>query len=87
MENKARIEIKITDLDSDQTYKLSKDYKFYPDLGWECEFPAAFAETVCQMMNLLGYPGYKKDYIFLEGIDLEEYDDLMSYLNELRENK
>lgn len=87
MEKGCRIEIKITSKDDDNVTKLVKDYNFYPDLGWECEFPAAFAETVCQMMDLLGYSGYKKKYVFLEGVNLEEYDDLIWYLNEMREDK
>lgn len=87
MENGARIEIKITSKDDGNVTKLVKDYNFYPNLGWECGFQAAFAESVCQMMDLLGYSGYKKDYIFLEGVDLEEYDDLIGYLNEMREDK
>ena len=87
MENGARIEIKITSKDDGNVTKLVKDYNFYPDLGWECEFPAAFAKSVCQMMDLLGYPGYKNDYVFLEGIDIEEYDELLCALDELRRNK
>lgn len=87
MEKGARIEIKITSKDDGNVTKLVKDYNFYPDLGWECGFQAAFAESVCQMMDLLGYHGYKKDYIFLEGINLEEYDYLVEYLDELREKK
>lgn len=87
MEKGARIEIKITSKDDGNVTKLVKDYNFYPDLGWECGFQAAFAESVCQMMDLLGYPGYKKDYIFLEGINLEEYDNLVEYLDELRKKK
>lgn len=87
MEKGCRIEIKITSKDDGHITKLVKDCSFYPDLGWECEFPAAFAESVCQMMDLLGYLGYKKDYIFLEGINLEEYDNLVEYLDELREKK
>ena len=87
MEQGARIEIKITSKDDGNVTKLVKDYNFYPDLGWECGFQASFAESVCQMMDLLGYPGYKKDYIFLEGINLEEYDNLVEYLDELREKK
>ena len=87
MEKGARIEIKITSKDDGNVTKLVKDYNFYPDLGWECGFQAAFAESVCQMMDLLGYLGYKKDYIFLEGINLEEYDNLVEYLDELRKKK
>ena len=85
MENGARIEIKITSKDDGNVTKLVKDYNFYPDLGWECSFQAAFAESVCQMMDLLGYCGYKRDYIFLEGVNLEEYDDLVGYLGEARD--
>ena len=84
MEKGARIEIKITSKDDGNVTKLVKDYNFYPDLGWECDFQAAFAESVCQMMDLLGYLGYKKDYIFLEGINLEEYDELVERLDEIR---
>lgn len=87
MENGARIEIKITDKDNGNITKLVKDYNFYPSLGWECEFQASFAETVCQMMNLLGYTGYKKDYVFLEGITLEEYELLEDYLYKIRQNE
>lgn len=87
MENGARIEIKITSKDDGSVTKLVKDYNFYPDLGWECDFQAAFAESVCQMMDLLGYPEYKKDYIFLEGIELEEYDELTECLIKIREKK
>lgn len=87
MENGVRIEIKITDKDDGNITKLVKDYNFYPNLGWECEFQAYFAETVCQMMDLLGYPGYKKDYVFLEGITLEEYDLLEDYLYEIRQKE
>ena len=85
MENGARIEIIITSKDDGNVTKLVKDYNFYPDLGWECGFQAAFAESVCQMMDLLGYCGYKRDYIFLEGVNLEEYDDLVGYLGEARD--
>ena len=87
MENGARIEIKITDKDNGNITKLVKDYNFYPSLGWECEFQASFAETICQMMDCLGYPGYKKNYIFLEGITLEEYDLLEDYLYEIRQKE
>ena len=87
MEKGCRIEIKITSKDDGNVTKLVKDYNFYPDLGWECDFQASFAESICQMMDLLGYSGYKKDYIFLEGVNLEEYDDLIGYLNEMREDK
>ena len=87
MENGARIEIKIISKDDGNVTKLAKDYNFYPDLGWECTFPAAFAESVCQMMDLLGYSGYKKDYIFLEGIELEEYDELIECLSKIRGKK
>ena len=87
MENGARIEIKITSKDDGNVTKLVKDYNFYPDLGWECGFQATFAESVCQMMDLLGYPGYKKGYVFLESIDLEEYDELQAKLDEIRGNK
>lgn len=87
MENGAKIEIKITDKDTGHVTKIEKDYEFYPDLGWECTFPAEFAKLVCQMMDLLGYCGYKKDYVFLEGIDIEEYDSLLGYLDDIRDNK
>lgn len=87
MEKGARIEIKITSKDDGNVTKLVKDYNFYPDLGWECGFQAAFAESVCQMMDLLGYSGYKNDYIFLEGINLEEYDELVERLDEIREKE
>lgn len=87
MEKGCRIEIKITSKDDGHITKLVKDCSFYPDLGWECEFPAAFAESVCQMMDLLGYPGYKKEYIFLEGVDMEEYEELECMLNKMRKDK
>lgn len=87
LEKGARIEIKITDKDDGNITKLVKDYNFYPNLGWECEFQAAFAESVCQMMNMLGYAGYKKEYIFLEGIDIEEYEQLQFALDDIREDK
>lgn len=87
MENGAKIEIKITNKDTGNVTKIEKDCDFYPDLGWECTFPAEFAKSVCQMMDLLGYFGYKKDYVFLEGIDIEEYDSLLGYLDDIRDNK
>lgn len=87
MENGAKIEIKITDLDYNSVARIEKDEKFYSSLGWESSFPAAFAKIVNQMMNLLGYVGYDKDYIFLESVTLEEYDELMGYLQDLRANK
>ena len=63
MENGARIEIKITDKDTGNITKLVKDYNFYPNLGWECEFQASFAETVCQMMDLEEYD-LLEDYLY-----------------------
>lgn len=87
MEKGCRIEIKITSKDDGNVTKLVKDYNFYPDLGWECDFKASFTESICQMMDLLGYPGYKKDYIFLEGVSLDEYEDLEFSLSCIREKK
>ena len=87
MENGAKIEIKITDADDNSVARIEKDEKFYSSFGWESSFPAAFAKLVNQMMNLLAYVGYNTDYVFLESITLEEYDELMGYLQDLRADK
>ena len=56
----------------------------YSDLGWECTFEGNFAKIINKFMGLLGYVSYDKDCIFLESVTLEEYDELLGYLDELR---
>lgn len=85
MENKCRIEIKVTDLDDNTSTSVDKTIQLYPDLGWECTFQGEFASLINKFMNLLGYSDFNKDSIVLESVDLEEYDKLISFLDELRE--
>lgn len=88
MEKGARIEIKITSKDDGNVTKLVKDYNFYPDLGWECEFIGEFSSVLNKFMSLLGYC-YNKDRVFLESVSDDEYDYLIGKLDEYRskENK
>lgn len=85
MDDKVRIKIKVEDLQHQTSTKIDKTIQLYPNLGWECDFPAEFASIINQFMELLGYPSYNKDYIFLESVTLEEYEALEGYLHNLRE--
>lgn len=87
MEGKCRFELKVTDLDYDQTTSVDITTQLYPDLGWEATFEGEFASLINKFMGLLGYGGYKKDTIFLESVTFEEYDALLDFLADLRTDK
>lgn len=87
MENKCRIEIKVTDLPYDTSTSVDKTIQLYPDLGWECTFQEEFASLINKFMSLLGYSKYDKDTIMLESVTLEEYDKVISFLDEIRNKK
>lgn len=87
MENKCRIEIKVTDLPYDTSTSVDKTIQLYPDLGWECTFQGEFASLINKFMSLLGYSKYDKDTIMLESVTLEEYDKVISFLDEIRNKK
>lgn len=87
MEGKIRLKLVAEDLDSGTCTELDKIIQLYPDLGWECGFIGEFSSILNQFIKLLGYSSYDKDYVFLESVTLEEYDELYSYLQDLRENK
>lgn len=84
MENKCRIEIKVTDLDYNTSTSVDKTIQLYPDMGWECTFQGEFASLINKFMDLLGYPNYNKDSIILESVTLEEYDRIIGFLDRIR---
>lgn len=84
MENKCRIEIKVTDLDYNTSTSVDKTIQLYPDMGWECTFQGEFASLINKFMDLLGYPNYNKDSIILESVTLEEYDRIIGFLDKIR---
>lgn len=87
MENKCRIEIKVTDLDDNTSTSVDKTIQLYPDLGWECTFQGEFASLINKFMDLLGYSKYDKDTIMLESVTLEEYDKVIGFLDDIRNKK
>ncbi len=87
MENKCRIEIKVTDLDYNTSTSVDKTIQLYPDLGWECTFQGEFGSLINKFMGLLGYSKYDKDTIMLESVTLEEYDKVIGFLDEIRNKK
>jgi hypothetical protein len=84
MENKCRIEIKVTDLDYNTSTSVDKTIQLYPDMGWECTFQGEFASLINKFMDLLGYPNFNKDSIILESVTLEEYDRIIGFLDKIR---
>lgn len=84
MENKCRIEIKVTDLDYNTSTSVDKTIQLYPDMGWEYTFQGEFASLINKFMDLLGYPNYNKDSIILESVTLEEYDRIIGFLDRIR---
>lgn len=87
MENKCRIEIKVTDLDDNTSTSVDKTIQLYSDLGWECTFQGEFASLINKFMDLLGYSKYDKDTVMLESVTLEEYDKIIGFLDEIRNKK
>lgn len=87
MEGKVRIKLKVEDLDYGTSTKIDKVIQLYPDLGWECTFQGEFASLINKFMSLLGYSKYDKDTIMLESVTLEEYDKVISFLDEIRNKK
>lgn len=84
MENKCRIEIKVTDLDYNTSTSVDKTIQLYPDIGWEGTFQGEFASLINKFMDLLGYPSFNKDSIILESVTLEEYDRIIGFLDKIR---
>lgn len=76
MDNKTMIHLEVRD-----------EYGYIYDLKQEgeCEnFKDDFARLINQFMDIMTWPGYKNDYIFLESITDEEYDLLSRTLEEHR---
>lgn len=76
MDNKVMMRLEVRD-ENGFTYDVRQEI--------ECDnFKAEFAKLINQFMDIMTWPGYKNDYVFLESITDEEYDLLSRTLDEYR---
>lgn len=65
-------------------FEISETRLMYPDMGDDTIM--AFAKTINLFMRHIGY-SFDKDYVFMESVTEDEYEQLQWYLNELRSEK
>ena len=62
---------------------MEQECEVYCDLG--DTVISRLAEFINHFLRTYGYPSYDKEYVFLESVTLEEYDQLQDYLCMIRE--
>lgn len=65
-------------------FEISETRLLYPDMGDDTIM--AFAKTINLFMRHIGYL-FDKDYVFMESVTEDEYEQLQWHLSELRSEK
>ena len=83
MENTLRIKMIMEEPSIHHALTMEQTTQLYPDLNHdELETLASF---INRFLNAYGYPRYNKQYVFLESVTADEYDQLLDYLFTIRE--
>lgn len=80
-EKKIRLELKYRDL-QDNNYGMSNEVTIYPDIGTTEQDEIAI--IINTFMRQIGYLQYDKTMVFLESVTEEEYDYLLTMLENYR---
>ena len=66
-------------------FEMSQTAETYSELGED--IIREFSRIINLFLKHIGYVSYDKDMVFLESVTEEEYEDLLWYLDDLRQNK
>lgn len=66
-------------------FEMGQTAETYSELGEDTI--REFSRIINLFLKHIGYVSYDKDMVFLESVTEEEYEDLLWYLDELRQNK
>lgn len=83
MENTLKIKMVMEDPSVHHALTMEQTTKLHPDLG--CDELETLARFVNEFLSAYGYPRYDKQYVFLESVTEEEYEQLLDYLSIIRE--
>ena len=83
MENTLKIKMTMKEPSIRHTLTMEQTAQLYPDLGYDVL--ETLASFINKFLNAYGYPRYNKQYVFLESVTEEEYDQLQDYLCMIRE--
>lgn len=83
MENTLRIKMIMEEPAIHHALTMEQTTQLYPDLG--CDELETLASFINKFLNAFGYPRYDKQYVFLESVTVEEYEQLQDYLCMIRE--
>lgn len=83
MENTLKIKMTMEEPSIHHTLTMEQTAQLYPDLGYDVL--ETLASFINKFLNAYGYPRYNKQYVFLESVTEEEYEQLQDYLCMIRE--
>ncbi len=66
-------------------FEMSQTAETYSSIGEDTI--REFSKIINLFLKHIGYVSYDKDLVFLESVTDEEYEDLLWYLDDLRQNK
>ena len=66
-------------------YDVKQELDLCPDYGHG--FKEDFARLINNFMDIMTWPGYKNEYVFLESVTEEEYDFLLRALADYRKEQ
>ena len=78
-----RIKLTMAEPQSKHSLTIEQECEVYGDLG--DSVPFRLGSFINHFLRVYGYSTYDKEYVFLESVTAEEYDQLLDYLAMIRE--